>query len=213
MSVNVLLILGHKTSACHSYCWGPGLCLGFPAGGVVEFTFQQLVLWAGAPVGNCYGHLFRESASASLGPSVSLLCSVLLVSRHVWGLRAVCWIRKRVTPDSRNLCSPGGLLPFVDSPELPAALEDCFCLLCLHGAFEAFMPSAGPVSVQSRTPEFSAVQGDCFWFEDSLFDPTKCRTWLPSFLQSSRGDASVFLVLSPPSTGNESNLDPLTTVF
>ncbi|XP_056910298.1 uncharacterized protein LOC130537472 [Takifugu flavidus] len=67
-----------------------------------------------------------------------------------------------------------------------AILEDCFCLLCLHGAFEVFMPSAGPVSVPSRTPEFSAVQEDCL-----------C---LPC-------------VVSPPLPSIKLILDPLTTGF
>ncbi|TWW59131.1 hypothetical protein D4764_06G0006610, partial [Takifugu flavidus] len=49
---------------------------------------------------------------------------------------------------------PGGLLLFEDSlvtcegqtltPNLPAVQEDCFCLLCLLGTFEVFMPFAGP---------------------------------------------------------------------
>ncbi|TWW56110.1 hypothetical protein D4764_08G0000970 [Takifugu flavidus] len=41
-------------------------------------------------------------------------------------------------------------------------LEDCFCLLYLLGTFGVFMPFARPASVLRRTPEFSAVQGDCF---------------------------------------------------
>ncbi|TWW71458.1 hypothetical protein D4764_17G0009410 [Takifugu flavidus] len=34
---------------------------------------------------------------------------------------------------------------------------------CTQGTFGVFMAFAGPASVPRRTPEFSAVQGDCFW--------------------------------------------------